>query len=199
MADNASTKKESNQHDAIFNQIPDKVKYSSVEKFFRNAPEPFNNVEITRRIFTSYIQNGILPETEKANRLNDKFTLYTKDQIVYFYLAQQLKSLTKLENISKLFSALRNDEIGLSAQDVYELFNLGNEFYAEIEVTLVKTIKELLISNITEDGNSVEDLENEFEESKEILMPLLWLVMAKCCIDGFNEHVKNFDKRGIDK
>lgn len=186
-------KNEANQYDALFNQIPDDVKYSSVEKFFRNAPEPFCNVEITRRIFTSYIQNGILPEIDEANRLNEKFTLYTREQIIYYYLAQQLKPLTKLEHISKLFSLLRTDEIGLNAQDIYGFFDIGNTIYAEIEKAILESIKELLIENLTEDGDSVQDLENQFDAKKKYLMPLLWLVMAKCCMDSFNEHMKEFN------
>ncbi len=200
MDESVQAKREVNQYDKLFSQIPDKVKYSSVEKFFRNAPEPFNNVEITRRIFTSYIKNGILPETEEANRVNDNFTLYTKEQIIYFYLAQKLKSLTKLENISKLFSKLRSDEIGFTAQDIYGFFDMGTEsLIEEIKVAIFENIKQLLSADLEKDSSNGVNLENELEENKDVLFSLILLVMAKCCIDGFNEYMKKFDKGGLGK
>jgi hypothetical protein len=84
-----------------------------------------------------------------------------------------------------LFSKLRSDEIGFTAQDIYGFFDMGTEsLIEEIKVAIFENIKQLLSADLEKDSSNGVNLENELEENKDVLFSLILLVMAKCCIDG---------------
>jgi len=175
--------------------IPDKVKYSKVEEYFRKNHETSSDIEITRRIFTHYIQNGILPKIDVENRLNDNFTLYTRDQIIYYIMAQQLKSLTKLDNISKLFNQIRENNNKRMPFDTNDVF----EFYSNITSYMPTMFQEILYRFLNDyfkevflDGISLNSDETiAFDKQMRAISSLLLLVFSKSAIDYFDEVMKN--------
>jgi hypothetical protein len=144
---------------------------------------------LTRRIFTSYIQNGILPEISEADRPNNNLTLYTRDQIIYYFLAQQLKALTKLENISTMFAYMR--ELSFDAKETFDLYyGLYEEFKEIIPMLMEGVLKEIL------DEPEI-NLEDVYKEEIENLMPFIWLIMGKACIDYYNEYMNKLREKPI--
>ena len=76
--------------------IPDHVNYAKVEKYLRSV-----NIEVTRRMFISYIKKHLLPEGHDIK--NSNFSLYTHDQIVYYILVDMFKPILPLAKIIVLF------------------------------------------------------------------------------------------------
>ena len=76
--------------------IPDHVNYAKVEKYLRSV-----NIEVTRRMFISYIKKHLLPEGHDIK--NSNFSLYTHDQIVYYVLVDMFKPILPLAKIIILF------------------------------------------------------------------------------------------------
>lgn len=76
--------------------IPDHVNYAKIEKYLRSV-----KVEVTRRIFVSYIKGQLLPGGQDVK--NSNFTLYTHDQILYYILVDMFKSILPLQKIKVLF------------------------------------------------------------------------------------------------
>ncbi len=76
--------------------IPDHVNYAKVEKYLRSV-----NIEVTRRMFVSYISKHLLPDEHDVK--NSNFSLYTHDQIVYYILVDMFKPMLPLAKIIVLF------------------------------------------------------------------------------------------------
>ena len=76
--------------------IPDHVNYAKVEKYLRSV-----NIEVTRRMFVSYIKNKLLPDEHDVK--NSNFSLYTHDQILYYILVDMFKPILPLAKIIVLF------------------------------------------------------------------------------------------------
>ena len=77
--------------------IPDHVNYAKIEKYLRSV-----HVEVTRKMFASYIKEQLLPSDHVVK--NSNFTLYTHDQIVYYLLVDMFKPILPLGKIKVLFS-----------------------------------------------------------------------------------------------
>ena len=77
--------------------IPDHVNYAKIEKYLRSV-----QVEVTRKMFASYIKEQLLPSDHVVK--NSNFTLYTHDQIVYYLLVDMFKPILPLGKIKVLFS-----------------------------------------------------------------------------------------------
>ncbi len=76
--------------------IPDHVNYAKIEKYLRSV-----NVEVTRRMFVSYIKKHLLPDEHDVK--NSNFSLYTHDQILYYILVDMFRPILPLEKIKVLF------------------------------------------------------------------------------------------------
>jgi hypothetical protein len=76
--------------------IPDRVNYAKVEKYLRSV-----KIEVTRRMFVSYIKSKLLPDGQDVK--NSNFTLYTHDQILYYILVDMFKPILPLAKIKILF------------------------------------------------------------------------------------------------
>lgn len=76
-----------------FSTIPNGVKYSDVEKYLKQF-----DPDITRRKFTSYIEQGLLPEGVKKN---EKLTLYLKEHILRYMFIVKYKNYLPLNRIKK--------------------------------------------------------------------------------------------------
>ena len=91
--------------------IPDHVNYAKIEKYLRSV-----NIEITRKMFASYIKEKLLPGGHDVKNRN--FSLYTREQIIYYLLVDMFKPILPLVKIKVLFyDVLRPmvDRIGLDA------------------------------------------------------------------------------------
>jgi hypothetical protein len=76
--------------------IPDHVNYAKIEKYLRSV-----KIEVTRRMFVSYIKGKLLPGGQEVK--NSNFSLYTHDQILYYILVDMFKPILSLEKIKDLF------------------------------------------------------------------------------------------------
>lgn len=92
-------------------KAPDHVNYSKVEKYLRSV-----NVEITRKMFLSYLKEKILPGGHEVKNTN--FSYYTKEQIIYYILVDMFKPILPLNKIKILFSDILKpmiDDMGLES------------------------------------------------------------------------------------
>ena len=90
--------------------IPDHVNYAKIEKYLRSV-----NVEVTRKMFVSYIKEQLLPGGHDVKNRN--YTLYTHDQIVYYILVDMFKPILPLAKIKVLFSDILQPMIHLIGLD----------------------------------------------------------------------------------
>ncbi|MCE5343536.1 MAG: DUF1836 domain-containing protein [Eubacteriales bacterium] len=91
--------------------IPDHVNYSKIEKYLRSV-----NIEVTRRMFVSYLKDDLLPNGHDV--INSNYSLYTHEQITYFILVDMFKPILPLSKVKVLFSDILQpivDTIGLDA------------------------------------------------------------------------------------
>ena len=92
-------------------KVPDHVNYSKVEKYLRSI-----NVEITRRMFMSYLKEELLPDGHEVK--NSNYSYYTREQIIYFILIDMFKPILPLGKVKVLFAQILNPiitQIGLDA------------------------------------------------------------------------------------
>lgn len=80
-------------------KVPDGVKYSKVEKYLRSV-----NIEITRRMFISYINDEILPSGHDIKNTN--LSLYTRDQVITYILIDMFKPILPLNKVKILLSEI---------------------------------------------------------------------------------------------
>jgi hypothetical protein len=91
--------------------IPDHVNYAKIEKYLRSV-----HVEVTRKMFASYIREQLLPSGQDVK--NSNFSLYTHEQILYYILVDMFKPILPLGKIKVLFYDVLKpmiDSIGLDA------------------------------------------------------------------------------------
>jgi Domain of unknown function (DUF1836). len=78
-------------------KAPDHVNYSRVEKYLRSV-----GVEITRKMFFTYLKENLLPGGHEVKNTN--FSYYTKEQIIYYILIDMFKPILPLSKVKILFS-----------------------------------------------------------------------------------------------
>ena len=91
--------------------VPDHVNYAKIEKYLRSV-----DVEVTRKMFVSYIKERLLPGGHDVKNTN--FTLYTHNQIIYYIMVDMFKAILPLAKIKILFLDILRpmiDLIGLDA------------------------------------------------------------------------------------
>ncbi len=76
--------------------VPDHVNYAKIEKYLRSV-----HVEVTRKMFASYIKEQLLPGGHDVKNRN--FSLYTREQIIYYILVDMFKPILSLAKIKVLF------------------------------------------------------------------------------------------------
>ena len=92
-------------------KVPDHVNYAKVERYLRSI-----DVEITRRMFITYLKEELLPDGHEVK--NSKYSYYTRDQIIYYILVDMFKPILPLGKVKVLFSEILNPiiaDIGLDA------------------------------------------------------------------------------------
>ena len=92
-------------------KVPDHVNYAKVERYLRSI-----DVEITRRMFITYLKEELLPDGHEVK--NSKYSYYTRDQIIYYILVDMFKPILPLGKVKVLFSEILSPiiaDIGLDA------------------------------------------------------------------------------------
>ncbi len=90
--------------------IPDKVTYAKVEKYLRSV-----NVEITRKMFASYLKGKLIPNDHHVK--NSRYSLYTHDQIIYYLLVDMFKSILPLAKTKVLIHDVLRPMISIIGLD----------------------------------------------------------------------------------
>lgn len=91
--------------------IPNHVNYSKVEKYLRSV-----NIEVTRRMFISYLKDQLLPNDHDVK--NRHFSLYTHEQIIYYILIDMFKPFLPLGKVKVLLKVVLKpmiDALGINA------------------------------------------------------------------------------------
>lgn len=95
------TKVSSNVHKRYeiidLDKVPEHVNYSKVEKYLRSV-----NIEITRKMFLSYLKEELLPGGHEVKNAN--YSYYTKEQIIYYIMIDMFKPILPLNKIKVLFA-----------------------------------------------------------------------------------------------
>ena len=78
-------------------KVPDHVSYAKVEKYLRSI-----DVEITRRMFITYVNEELLPDGHEVK--NSKYSYYTREQIIYYILVDMFKPILPLGKVKVLFT-----------------------------------------------------------------------------------------------
>ena len=120
------------------NKIPDHVNYSKVEKYLRSI-----GVEITRRMFISYLKKELIPNGHIIK--NSNYSYYNREQVIYFILIDMFKPILPLGKVKVLFTEVLNP--------VILEFGLDGTFEAlcEIIVYMAGKFEEAVISAVDED------------------------------------------------
>ena len=120
------------------NKIPDHVNYSKVEKYLRSI-----GVEITRRMFISYLKKELIPNGHIIK--NSNYSYYNREQVIYFILIDMFKPILPLGKVKVLFTEVLNP--------VISEFGLDGTFEAlcEIIVYMAGKFEEAVISAVDED------------------------------------------------
>lgn len=78
-------------------KVPNHVSYAKVEKYLRSI-----DVEITRRMFITYVNEELLPDGHEVK--NSKYSYYTREQIIYYILVDMFKPILALGKVRVLFA-----------------------------------------------------------------------------------------------
>jgi len=92
-------------------KVPDHVNYSKVEKYLRSI-----DVEITRRMFITYLKEELLPNGHEVK--NSNYSYYTREQVIYYILIDMFKPILPLGKVKILFAEILNPiiaDMGLDA------------------------------------------------------------------------------------
>ena len=119
-------------------EIPDHVNYSKVEKYLRSI-----EVEITRRMFISYLKEELIPNGHIIK--NSNYSYYNRKQIIYFILIDMFKPILPLGKVKVLFTETLNP--------VISEFGLDRTFEAlcEIIIYMAGKFEEAVIAAVDED------------------------------------------------
>jgi hypothetical protein len=165
-------------------KVPDHVNYSKVEKYLRSI-----NVEITRRMFISYLNDELLPGGHEVK--NSNFSYYTRDQIITYILIDMFKPLLPLNKVKLLLNdVLRPMTKDMGVDSAYAticemIFYMVTRF--EEAVTAAIKEEELGLKNIIPkalEGTAAND-EKKVEYSISYYTNLVTLCMAKGALDFY--------------
>ena len=123
-------------------KVPDGVKYSKVEKYLRSV-----NIEITRRMFISYINDEILPSGHAVKNTN--LSLYTRDQVITYILIDMFKPILPLNKVKILLSEVLRPMISNIGVDTTfaVISDMIISMSAQLEEAAIMAISNELASN----------------------------------------------------
>jgi hypothetical protein len=81
-------------------KIPNHVNYAKVEKYLLSI-----DIEITRRMFITYLNEKLLPDGHEVK--NSNYTYYSREQIIYYILVDMFKPILPLGKVKVLFAEHR--------------------------------------------------------------------------------------------
>ena len=165
-------------------KVPDYVKYSKVEKYLRSV-----NIEITRRMFISYINDEILPGGHKVK--NKNFSFYTRDQIITYILIDMFKPILPLGKVKILLSEVLRPMI--SDMGVDSAFSVISEMIismaSRFEKTAIMAIEKELVSGKNNAklplDEQDQDEEKKADSSIAYYTNLVTLCMARGALDFY--------------
>jgi hypothetical protein len=92
-------------------KIPNHVNYAKVKKYLLSI-----DIEITRRMFITYLNEKLLPDGHEVK--NSNYTYYSREQIIYYILVDMFKPILPLGKVKVLFAEILSPiiaDIGLDA------------------------------------------------------------------------------------
>lgn len=125
------------RYEAIdLNEIPTHVSYAKVEKYLRSV-----DIEITRKMFLSYIKEGLLPRNHIVKNAN--YSYYKKEQIIYYILIDMFKPILPLGKIKILFNDILKpmiDDTGIEStyKTLREIIQYMTEKFEEAGAMAIK-------------------------------------------------------------
>lgn len=162
-------------------KVPGHVNYSKVEKYLRSV-----NIEITRKMFLSYLKENLLPEGHEKKNTN--FSYYTREQIIYYILIDMFKPILPLSKIKLLFHDILKpmiDEIGL--ENTYKtLCQIINYMTGRFEEAITLAIKEEPLKEIPvkmPEETADENIKTQYRIAQ--YTNLITLCMAKGALDFY--------------
>ena len=164
-------------------KVPNHVNYSKVEKYLRSI-----NVEITRKMFITYIKDGLLPSDHDVK--NNNYSFYTKNQIIYYVLVDMFKPILPLNKVKILLNEVLKpmiEDIGLERtyMALYEMIGyMVIRFKEAVEVA----IKEEKLGINPLDLNIAKETDDEKARAKyhiEQYANLVTLCMARGALDFY--------------
>lgn len=173
-----------NQYKLIdLSKVPDHVNYSKVEKYLRSI-----NIDITRKMFFSYLKDNLLPGGHEVKNTN--FSYYTSEQVIYYIMVDMYKSILPLNKVKMLFNDILKpmiDDMGLKS--TYEAMNeMINFMVNKFEEAVTSTIEEEQLRIKKTDLNLLEETDNEKKKAKQHMehyTNLVTLNMAKGALDFY--------------
>jgi hypothetical protein len=162
-------------------KIPDHVNYSKVEKYLLSI-----NVEINRRMFTTYLKEELLPDGHEVK--NSRYSYYTRKQIIYFILVDMFKPILPLGKVKVLFSEILSPiiaDIGLDAafETICEIIAYVTDKFEDAVLTAVKE-ENLRIVKFNRDRTK-HDLSDESLRTIGNYTNIVTLCMAKSGLDFY--------------
>lgn len=171
------------RYDAFdFQKAPDHVNYSKVEKYLRSV-----NIEITRKMFFSYLNENLLPGGHEVKNTN--YSYYTRDQIIYYILVDMFKLIMPLNEVKILFNDILRpmiEDTGL--EHTYKaLCEMINYMVSRFEEAVTMAIKDEQLK-INETGVKTEEAGGEMTKAKDHIARntnLVTLCMARGALDFY--------------
>ena len=127
-------------------KVPDHVSYSKIEKYLRSV-----NIEITRKMFLSYLKEELLPGGHEVKNAN--FSYYTKEQVIYYILVDMFKPILSLHKIKTLFNTTLKpmiDDKGVEC--TYKILDT-------IIYHMIQKFEEATVVALNENISTIEDIE----------------------------------------
>ena len=162
-------------------KVPDHVNYSKVEKYLRSI-----NVEVTRRMFISYLKEELLPDGHEVKNAN--YPYYTREQIIYFILVDMFKPILPLGKVKILFKQTLSPLIAVNGLDDAFTMLCENIVYmtGKFEEAVLTAIREETLKSRAELLDVTRGAEGEKAlYNVELYTNLVTLCMARGALDFY--------------
>ncbi|MHC1787651.1 MAG: hypothetical protein AB9880_11405 [Christensenellales bacterium] len=162
-------------------KVPDHVNYSKAEKYLRSI-----NVEITRRMFISYLKEELLPDGHEVK--NSNYSYYTREQIIYFILIDMFKPILPLGKVKVLFAQILSPMIAAIGLDATfsTLCEIIVYMTGKFEEAVATAVKEENLKNTSAYLSKSAGLPSEeLRDNIEHFTNLVTLCMARGALDFY--------------
>lgn len=162
-------------------KVPNHVRYARVQKYLWSI-----GVEISRRMFISYINNELLPGGHVVKNSNN--TYYTREQIINFILIDMFKPLLSLSKVKVMFSEILRPIIAENGLDAAFsaicgiIVSMAGKF--EDAVTAAAAEEKLRIVNIQMDSEENGLAEKALDDIRQYTN-MVSLCMARGALDFY--------------